>query len=79
MRNIGTFQSKQMYLYLSLVEQKVTECSIIIWVEGAIWIFGLFKSDFHHCLEGIHGVLMTSSAILTLVTSKQNIDCWIVS
>ena len=36
MRNIETFPSKQMYIYLSLVEVR-QHSSIIILMEGAIW------------------------------------------
>ena len=37
MRSIETYPSQQMYLYLSLVERKVTEFYHNIAIEGAIW------------------------------------------
>ena len=55
MRNIETFHSEQMYLYLSLVGRKLAEFSHIIdrghysvWIELA---------NVLHYLEKIHGVL----------------------
>ena len=53
MRNIVTFPSKQMYLYLSLVEER-QHSSIIILMEGAIW-FG--RTYCHHYLERSRAVL----------------------
>ena len=37
MKNIETFPSKQMYLYLSLVERKVAEFYPLILMEDTIW------------------------------------------
>ena len=54
MRNIETFPSKQMYLYLSLVERKVAE-----------FYHNMVKMTYFHCfLRTIDGVL---AGVLTLL------------
>ena len=58
MRNIETFPSKHMYLYLSLVERKVAE-----------FYHNMVKMTYFHCfLQTIDGVL---SEVLQLKSSVQ--------
>ena len=60
MRNIETFPSKHMYLYLSLVERKVAE-----------FYHNMVKMTyFHRFLQTIDGVLVIVFAIFLSILSK---------
>ena len=76
MRNIKTFPSKQMYLYLSLVERK--EAEFYHNIDRRRWLVWVEMTYFHRFFRTIHGVLalMDFSHPSHIGCSQSMASCW---